>query len=432
MDPTTDPKIRSFITVPRDSHFPVQNLPFGVFRRRGRGAPRVGVRVGDAIVDLAALGKAGFFGGAGFDPRVFAAPGLNEFLALGRPAWRKTREILSRLLRDDMPDLRDDADLRKRAFVSVRSAELFLPARIGDYTDFYSSKEHATNVGKMFRGEKNALLPNWLHLPIAYHGRASSIVVDGTPVRRPRGQTMPENAGAPLFGPSRSLDFELEVGFLVGGGENTIGEPVPVERARERIFGLVLVNDWSARDIQKWEYQPLGPFTAKNFATSVSPWVVTLDALEPFRIPGPEQSPAPSDYLIDKEDGSYDVRLEVWLRSERMQAPERICQSNTKHLYWSMAQQLAHHTITGCNVRPGDLLASGTISAPDEGGFGSLLELAWNGTKPLRFASGEERSFLEDGDEVTVTGWAAGDGYRVGFGEVTGKILAAHEGALPR
>jgi fumarylacetoacetase len=426
MDPTTDPKIRSFLPVPRDSHFPIQNLPFGVFRRRGRGKPRVGTRVGDTIVDLAALAKSGLFDGtADLDARVFRSADLNDFLALGRPAWRAARETLSRLLRDDEPTLRDNAVLRTRATVPIRSGEMFLPARIGDYTDFYSSREHATNVGKMFRGEKNALMPNWLHLPVAYHGRASSIVLDGTPIRRPSGQTNRDDSGKPEFGPTRNLDFELEVGFLVGGAENPLGEPIPIERVRERIFGLVLVNDWSARDIQKWEYQPLGPFNAKNFATSISPWVVTLDALEPFRQPGPRQDPEPFDYLRSEEDWTYDIRLEVLIRSGKMTEAERVCQSNFKHLYWTIAQQLAHHSITGCNLRAGDLLASGTISAPDEGGFGSLLELTWNGTRPIRFAGGEERTFLEDGDTVILTAWAPGDGYRVGFGEVRGKILPA-------
>lgn len=433
MDPTTDPKIRSFLPVPRDSHFPIQNLPFGVFRRKGRGSPRVGTRVGDVVVDLAALAKAGLFDGAGdLDPGVFRSGALNEFLAFGRPAWRRTREVLSRLLREDESTLRDDAPLRKKALIGARSVQMFLPARIGDYTDFYSSREHATNVGRMFRGEKNALLPNWLHLPIAYHGRASSIVIDGTPVRRPVGQTNPDGSDKPAFGPCRNLDFELEVGFVVGGPDNELGEPVPIEKARERIFGLVLVNDWSARDIQKWEYQPLGPFNAKNFATSISPWVVTLDALEPFRGPGPKQDPEPLPYLKSEEDWTYDIRLEVLVQSARMPRPERVVLSNFKHLYWSMAQQLAHHTITGCNLRAGDLLASGTISAPDEGGFGSLLELAWNGTKPLRLSNGEERSFLEDGDTVIVTGWAPGDGYRIGFGEVRGEVLPARAGSPAR
>ncbi|MFH1278577.1 MAG: fumarylacetoacetase [Candidatus Eisenbacteria bacterium] len=427
MDTTTDPKIRSFISADKESHFPIQNIPFGVFRRKQGGAVRAGTRVGDTVVDLAALADAGIFDRAAGDLRgAFAAPTLNRFLALGRPAWREAREILSRVLRDDDPSVRDDEKLRKGALLGPGDVEMILPVDIGDYTDFYSSREHATNVGTMFRGKENALMPNWVHIPIAYHGRASSVVVDGTPVRRPRGQTKPADADAPAYGPCRLLDFELETAFFVGGPPNPIGEPLSTAEARERIFGVVLMNDWSARDIQAWEYQPLGPFTAKNFATSVSPWIVTLDALEPFRCPGPKQDPEPLPYLRSGEDCGYDVRLEVFLRGESMEEPHRICNSNFKHLYWSMCQQLAHHTVTGCNIRAGDLMGSGTISAPDEGGYGSLLELTWRGTKTIVFPNGEECTFLRDGDTVTMTGWCQGDGYKIGFGEVRGKILPAH------
>jgi fumarylacetoacetase len=299
-----------------------------------------------------------------------------------------------------------------------------VPVDIRDYTDFYSSRQHATNVGMMMRGPENALTPNWLHVPIAYHGRASSIVISGTDLHRPCGQTKADGASAPSFGPSRNLDFELEMGFFVGPG-NELGQPIPIVAAREHIFGMVLVNDWSARDIQKWEYQPLGPFLAKNFGTSISPWIVTLDALEPFRIPSPVQDPAPLPYLQTTGPQAYDINLEVYLQTAKMDRPYRISTSNARHLYWNIAQQLAHHTINGCNLEPGDLLASGTISGPHPDSYGSILELAWKGTKPLQLPNGEQRTFLEDGDRVTMTGWCQGPGYRVGFGEVSGKILPA-------
>jgi fumarylacetoacetase len=344
----------------------------------------------------------------------------------GRETWRETRAMISWLLREDNPTLRDYAWLRERAIVPMSEIQMLLPAQIGDYTDFYSSREHASNVGTMLRGPENALMPNWLHLPVAYHGRASSIVVSGTDVVRPRGQSKPSDAPAPIFGPSKSLDFELEMGMLIGLG-NALGQSIPIQSAAEHIFGLVLVNDWSARDIQAWEYVPLGPFLAKNFATSISPWVVTLDALEPFRTAGPVQDPQPLPYLQSKGDWAYDIHLEVHLQTEKMEKPQRISVSNFKYLYWNMLQQLAHHTVNGCNLKPGDLLASGTISGPTPDSYGSMLELAWKGTKPIILPNGEQRAFLQDGDRITMTAWCQGDGYRVGFGEVTGRILPARE-----
>jgi fumarylacetoacetase len=299
-----------------------------------------------------------------------------------------------------------------------------VPAAIGDYTDFYSSREHATNVGTMFRGPEHALMPNWLHLPVAYHGRASSVVVSGTDLYRPMGQTSSSDTGPPSFGPSRSVDFELEVGTFIGPG-NPLGQPIPVDRAAEHLFGMVLVNDWSARDIQRWEYVPLGPFLAKSFGTSISPWVVTFEALEPFRTAGPRQDPQPLPYLQTTGDWAFDIHLEVGLQGEKMAGAHRVCTSNFKYLYWNVCQQLAHHTVNGCNLQPGDLLASGTISGPVSDSYGSLLELAWKGTKPLGFSEGEKRTFLQDGDRVTMSGWCQGQGYRVGFGEVTGRILPA-------
>jgi fumarylacetoacetase len=307
----------------------------------------------------------------------------------------------------------------------MAEAELHLPLEIPGYTDFYSSKEHATNVGSMFRDPKNALLPNWLHVPIAYNGRASSVVVSGTLIRRPLGQTKAPDAEAPTFGPSRKLDFELETAFVVGAG-NALGEPIPVAEAERHIFGLVLLNDWSARDIQQWEYVPLGPFNSKSFATSISPWIVTLDALAPFRVAGPEQSPAPLPYLAQTGARGIDLRLEIALAAAG-EPPATISRTNARYLYWSMAQQLAHHTVSGCSTRVGDLMASGTISGPTPDSLGSLLELAGNGRKPLVLPGGAQRSFLEDGDEVAMTGWCQGDGYRVGFGEVRGRIVAATE-----
>ncbi|MDQ4078138.1 MAG: fumarylacetoacetase [Chloroflexota bacterium] len=424
----------SFIEVTPDSHFPIQNLPYGVFRPQG-GLPRIGTRVGDTVIDLNALAMMGLLDEAlqaaedGSAQRVrtaFAQPTLNHFMSLGRSVWQVVRGVLQDLLSTDTATLRANVELRERAFFPASDVEMLLPAFIGDYTDFYSSREHATNVGTMFRGEENALMPNWLHLPVAYHGRASSVVVSGTDIYRPNGQTLPADADAPMFGPSRLMDFELEMGFFIGPG-NPLGEPVPVEEAREHIFGLVLVNDWSARDIQKWEYQPLGPFLAKNFATSISPWVVTLEALEPFRRPSPEQEPTPLPYLRHEEDCAYDIHLEVRLQSETMEEPLTIARSNFENLYWTMCQQLAHHTITGANLRPGDLLASGTISGATPDSYGSMLELTWRGTKPIELPTGETRTFLEDGDRVTLTGWCQGEGYRVGFGEVTAQLLPAKQ-----
>lgn len=415
--------LRSFIPVDAASHFPIQNLPFGVFRKPGH-APRVGIRIGDLVLDLAVLAEQHLFEALTLENDFFLQQhNLNAFLDRGKTAWRETRLRIQQLLRHDVSTLRDNASLRDRALIPVAAVEMLLPVDIGDYTDFYSSKEHATNVGKMLRPD-NPLLPNWVHLPVAYHGRASSVVVSGTPVRRPLGQMKADDASAPTFGPSRNLDFELELGVFVGTG-NPLGQPVPIVQAPDHLFGLVLVNDWSARDIQKWEYQPLGPFLSKSFATSVSPWIVTLDALEPFRVAGPAQDPVPLPYLRSPGDWTFDIHLEVLLQGGAMDRPIRIAASNARHLYWNICQQLAHHTINGCNLRPGDLLASGTISGADPGSFGSLLELTWRGSKPITLPGGETRTFLQDGDTVTLTGWCQGDGYRVGLGEVAARILPA-------
>ncbi|MBA2743509.1 MAG: fumarylacetoacetase, partial [Chthoniobacterales bacterium] len=399
-------------------------LPYGIFKPRN-GPARAGVAIGELILDLQVLEERGLlqvpeFGGR----RMFAEDSLNAFLSEGRPAWRKTRAVLQHLLSADTADLRDNAELRDQLFHRQANVTMQLPARIGDYTDFYSSFHHAHNVGTMLRGPETALMPNWKWLPVGYHGRASSIVPSGTDVRRPRGQIKPPDAAVPIFSASRSLDFELETAFLIGPG-NSLGEPVPIDRAEEHIFGMVLMNDWSARDVQTWEYQPLGPFLAKNFCTSISPWVVTLDALEPFRSALPPQDPEPLSYLRRADDFTYDIALDAQLRTAAMDAPHVITRTNFRHLYWSMAQQLAHHTVGGCNLQPGDLLASGTISGPTEESRGCMLELTWRGANPIALPNGESRKWLEDGDTLAISGWAQGDGYRIGFGEVTGRVLPA-------
>jgi len=422
MTKTPETPLRSFLDVPPGHDFPIQNLPYCVFRRSGEEHPQVGVRIGDWVLDLKVLEHGGFFRETALgEAHVFCKWALNKFLAQGSAAWSSARARIVELLRNDNPTLRDDAALRDKALVPVENVELCLPVEIGDYSDFYSSKQHAFNVGSMFRGPENALMPNWVWMPIAYQGRASSIVLSGTPIRRPCGQTKADDAAAPTYGPSRLLDFELEMGFFVGPG-NKLGEPIPIEQAHEHIFGLVVVNDWSARDIQKWEYQPLGPFLGKNFATTISPWVVPLEALEPFRCPPPVQDPEPPAYL-SPAGWTYDMHLEVALQTARMKTPHVICRSNFKHLYWTMMQQLAHHTVNGCNLRPGDLLASGTISGPTPDSFGSLLELAWRGERPIKLPSGEERKFLADGDTVILRAWCEGDGPRIGFGRCAGTIL---------
>jgi len=416
--------LKSFVDVARDSHFSLENLPFGVFKSHASEA-RIGVALGDYVVDLSALERAGLF--KDLSPETAAATtrdSLNELLALGRPAWRKVRETLQKLLSAETATLRDDETLRERVFHRQSDVVMRLPAKIGNYTDFYSSYHHAYNVGTMLRGPESALMPNWKWLPVAYHGRASSLVVSGTDVRRPQGQIKPPDAGAPLFGPTKSLDYELEMAFLIGPG-NSLGQPVPVDRALDHIFGFVLMNDWSARDIQAWEYQPLGPFLAKNFCTSISPWVVMLEALEPFRKPLPRQDPEPLPYLRAKNDFTFDIQLEAKLQTAKMKSPHSITQTNFQNLYWSVSQQLAHHTVGGCNLQPGDLLASGTISGQTEESRGCMLELTWRGANPLKLPNRETRKWLEDGDTLKITGWCNGDGYRIGFGEVSGKILPA-------
>lgn len=418
------------LEIPADSPFTLHTLPYGVFRPSAAEPARVGVAVGHMVLDLAALEAGGIFDGPALrGRRVFNQPALNLFMALGRPAWEEARARLVALLSPAEGGMPIPAEVA-RALRPTVSVELLLPAHIGDYTDFYSSREHATNVGTMFRGPEQALLPNWLRLPIAYHGRSSTIITGDTRLRRPRGQTLPPGAAEPVFGPTAELDFELEMGFFIGPG-NQMGEPVAIGDAADHIFGLVLVNDWSARDIQRWEYRPLGPFLSKSFATSVSPWVVPLAALEPFRCPGPPQDPPPLPHLREPENWAFDIQLQATLQSAAMRAagmpPLVISRTNFRHLYWSMAQQLAHHTSNGCALRPGDLLASGTISGPTPDSYGSLLEITWGGERPLELPTGETRRFLEDGDRLALAGWGERDGYRVGFGEVAAEITPGGE-----
>jgi fumarylacetoacetase len=418
-----DPALKSFIEVAKQSDFPIQNLPFGIFSTAAQPPARAGVAIGDQVLDLSVLEARGLLKPAPHP--VFNDATLNAFIALGRPVWRATREAISLLLRHDNPVLRDDQALRAQALVPQSTVRMHLPVKVGGYTDFYSSREHATNVGSMFRDPANALLPNWLHLPVGYNGRASSVIVSGVDVRRPMGQIKPPAAEQPLFSACTKLDFELETAFITGA-DTALGDAISVSEAESLMFGMVLLNDWSARDIQQWEYVPLGPFNAKTFATSISPWVVTMEALEPFRVPGPVQEPAPLPYLQQSGAHSLDMALAVDLQPEHAAQPTTICRTNYRAMYWSMAQQLAHHTVSGCNVCVGDLMASGTISGSTPDSFGSLLELSWNGQKPLTLSDGStRRSFLEDGDRVTMRGWCQGAGYRVGFGEVSARVLPA-------
>uniref|UniRef100_T1ISQ9 Fumarylacetoacetase n=1 Tax=Strigamia maritima TaxID=126957 RepID=T1ISQ9_STRMM len=353
---------------------------------------------------------------------VFNESSLNSFMALGRPAWKEVRHLIQKLLSGDDARIRDDPELRANAFVYQSDATMHLPAKIGDYTDFYSSIHHATNVGIMFRGKENALMPNWKYLPVGYHGRASSIIISGTPIRRPVGQSRPIETQPPVFDTCKQLDFELEMAFFIGPA-TTLGQPIPASQAEDYIFGMVLMNDWSARDIQKWEYVPLGPFTSKNLGTVISPWVVTMEALEPFKTNNSFQDPEPFSYLQHQDPYSFNINLEVALIPTGINAPNTICKTNFKDMYWTMKQQLAQHTVTGCNLNPGDLLASGTISGETPESFGSMLELSWRGTEPINVGNNSTRVFIEDGDEVIMTGYCQGDGFRIGFGSCRSKVL---------
>jgi fumarylacetoacetase len=410
------PNLKTWLDIPPDSDFSIHNLPFGIFSTPGKGR-RAGVAIGDKVVDLFAAADEGLFEEIDFDYSVLGSDYLNELIALGKPVTARIREVVQQALCDEHSVLvKIEGVMEEMSAVTVH-----LPVKIGDYTDFYSSLEHATNVGKMFRDPQNALLPNWKHLPVGYHGRASSIVVSGTEIRRPSGQIVPDGKNQPEFGPTQRLDFELELAFVIGK-ETVFGEPVPVDDAEQYIFGLLLFNDWSARDIQKWEYQPLGPFLGKSFASTTSPWIVPLEALEPFRVKGPEQDPKPLDYLQIDGEKSFDIRLEAAIKPDGGANETVICRTNFRHLYWNMAQQLAHHTSNGCNLNVGDLMATGTISGPDSNSLGCMLELTLNGAIPLTLKSGEKRSWIDDGDSVILRGFAEKDGVRIGFGECVGTI----------
>jgi fumarylacetoacetase len=417
-----DPLLKSWVEVGPGSDFPIQNLPFGIFKTKYL-SPVAGVAIGGHVVDLVYLHENGYLDGLGLPAGVFNQKYLNDFFALGKSMVRAVRNRVSELLRQDNDELRDNRADREIALIPMEEVQMLMPVRVPNYTDFYSSKEHATNVGSMFRDPKNALLPNWKHLPVGYHGRASSIVVSGTPIIRPKGQIKPADAETPVFGTTRKLDFELEVAFITCT-ETKLGQSISTSQAEDHIIGFVLFNDWSARDIQQWEYVPLGPFLGKNFASTISPWVVTMDALEPFRVPGPEQVPAVLPYLRTEGSKNFDILLEVLLKPADSDAAV-VCRSNFKYMYWNVNQQLAHHTVNGCNIQVGDMYASGTISGPSPGSYGSMLELTWNGKKPLQMPDGSERAFLEDGDTVIIRGNAMSQGVRIGFGDCTGVILPA-------
>ncbi|MBT8282920.1 MAG: fumarylacetoacetase [Muriicola sp.] len=417
-----DPSLSSWLPVPDHSDFPIQNIPFGVFLTRD-DVITIGTRIGDHAIDLGALHQLGYFKDIPLTDDIFLQDTLNDFISDGKKTWRLVRNRISELFEKNNQELQKNKDHQKIVLFTMDEIEMQLPVHIGDYTDFYSSKEHATNVGKMFRDPENALLPNWLHLPVGYHGRSSTIIPSGTPIRRPNGQTLPKGADEPVFGPSRLLDFELEMAFITTDA-NAMGEPIAVEEAEEYIFGLVLFNDWSARDLQKWEYVPLGPFLGKNFASSISPWIVTLDALEPFRVASPAQEPQPLPYLRQKGDKSFDINLEVGIQTE--EGPfTSLCNTNFKYMYWTMAQQFAHHTINGCKVNSGDMMGSGTISGPTSDSYGSMLELSWQGTKEIPLADGSTRKFLKDHDTVIMKGYCSNEKVRIGFGEVSTKVLPA-------
>lgn len=433
MPKPNNPDLISFIEVPREGSFPIQNLPYGVFQRKAVPLPfpHVGVAIGDQILDLTVLESRNLLtlpeGGA--RDKIFDQGCLNPLMALPPAHWSAIRNQISVLLRHDNPTLRDNAPVRQEAFIAQRDATMMLPVRIGDYTDFYSSKEHATNVGKMFRDKDNPLLPNWRHLPVGYHGRASSIVIGGTPIRRPIGQILPHPPEPqPILAACRRLDFEVELGGIIGNG-NALGSPISIDQAEAHLFGMVLVNDWSARDIQQWEYVPLGPFVSKSFATTISPWVVTVEALAPFRCPAPLQDPQPLGYLRQNHAGysHFDITLTAKIFSRNQADALTICTTNSKYQYWSIAQQIAHHTITGCNLTCGDLLASGTISGSEPGSYGSLLELSWGGRNSVKINRHESRTFLEDGDTVTIEGFCQATRYRIGFGAASGQIFPARE-----
>jgi fumarylacetoacetase len=421
----TNTNLKSWINVPKNSDFPIQNLPFGIFTNENK-SPRVCTRIGNSVIDIAALAKFGFFNEIDFDEFTLSRKVLNDFIELGKSVTNAVRERVGVLLSEGCAELKDYASAVDTCVVPVEETTMLLPVRIGDYTDFYASKEHATNVGIMFRGIENALMPNWLHLPVGYHGRSSSVIVSETPIRRPKGQMIPADSTQPFYGACKLLDFELEMAFIVGKS-NDLGEPIDINKTEEHIFGMVLFNDWSARDIQKWEYVPLGPFLGKSFASSISPWIVTMEALEPFRCESPKQENEPLPYLKSANDkNSYDINISMGIKPENGEE-KIVTNSNFKYMYWTMAQQLAHHTVNGCNMRVGDMCGSGTISGSTPDSYGSMLEISWKGTKPVDMPDGSQRRFINDGDSVIMRGYCEKGGLRIGFGEVNTKVLPAND-----
>ena len=416
-----DPNRKSWIEVTSQSDFPIQNIPFGIFKTSDKTIC-VGSRIGDYAIDLNTLLKLNYFDDISLDRDIFNKETLNDFLKLGKPIWRQVRDRIAEIF--DSNNAMDES--HKTVVLSkINEVEMLMPVKVGDYTDFYSSRQHAYNVGCMFRDPNNALLPNWLHIPVGYHGRASSIILSGTNIHRPKGQQLPTDSDTPTFGPCKLLDFELEMAFITGHGKN-LGETISTQEADDYIFGMCIFNDWSARDIQKWEYVPLGPFLGKSFASSISPWIVTLDALEPFRVPGEKQQPAVLPYLEFEGNKNIDINLEVLVSSNNFD-PHTISKSNYKYMYWNMTQQLAHHTINGCNINAGDMMASGTISGNTPEAYGSMLELSWKGTKPIPMPDGSERKFLQDNDSLIMRAHCQTNQYRIGFGEVKTKILPAKQ-----
>ena len=415
-----DPNRKTWIETSPESDFPIQNIPFGVFLTRD-DIITIGTRIGDTAIDLGALHQLGYFDGIPLTDDIFLQDSLNDFISDGKKTWRLVRNRIAEIFDTNNTSLKENEEHKKIVLFALDEIEMQLPVTVGDYTDFYSSMEHATNVGKMFRDPENALLPNWLHMPIGYHGRSSSIIPSGIPVHRPQGQKLTNGATEPIFGPSRLVDFELEMAFITTDA-NHLGEPIPIQEAEDYIFGLVLFNDWSARDLQKWEYVPLGPFLGKNFASSISPWIVTLDALEPFRVESPKPIKKQFPYLQYKGKKSFDIHLEVSIQPENA-AETVVAKTNFKYMYWNMAQQLAHHTVNGCPVNSGDMMGSGTISGPTPDSYGSMLELSWRGEKPVQLNEGGSRKFIEDNDTVIMRGYCKNNKVRIGFGEVSTKLL---------
>jgi fumarylacetoacetase len=411
---------KSWINVPENSDFPIQNIPFGVFITKD-DVITIGTRIGDCAIDMGALQQLNYFEGIDLTDDIFMQDTLNDFISDGKKTWRLVRNRLAELFDETNPKLRDNEEHKNIIIFKLEDIEMQLPVLIGDYTDFYSSKEHATNIGKMFNSPENIIPINWYHMPVGYHGRSSSVIPSGIAIHRPMGQTLPEDETTPVFGPSRMVDFELETAFITTDA-NVMGENIPINEAEDYIFGMVLLNDWSARDIQKWESWPLGPFLAKNFASSISPWIVTMDALEPFRTKGPNQNPAPLPYLQLKGKNNFDINLEVAIQPENGEKTT-VIKSNFKYMYWSMSQQLTHHTSNGCRVNSGDMMGSGTVSGPKHENFGSMMELTWGGKKPIKLENGSERKFINDGDTVTFNGYCKNNGVRIGFGEVSTKLL---------